>query len=128
MSLLAFANLCVSLTIRHIVLHKHTHRMDYHHNFSDINAGAFIGVISALVGYFALYPSLVSRPMGSGSLGGPHVDESLHVVFDPDAHAHAHAHGAHAPAPAPSTHIRSPQSYKAKVKVGSGEDDGLDVV
>lgn len=32
--------------------------MDYHHNFSDILAGAVIGVLSGFLGYFLYYPSL----------------------------------------------------------------------
>jgi len=32
---------------------------DYHHNFSDIVAGSFIGVLSAIYAYFLQYPSLL---------------------------------------------------------------------
>ena len=34
---------------------------DYVHNFSDINAGAAIGVSAAMIGYFINYPSLSQR-------------------------------------------------------------------
>lgn len=34
---------------------------DYHHNYSDVLAGAAIGALTAATAYFALYPSLLSR-------------------------------------------------------------------
>uniref|UniRef100_A0A7S2RYR7 Phosphatidic acid phosphatase type 2/haloperoxidase domain-containing protein n=1 Tax=Mucochytrium quahogii TaxID=96639 RepID=A0A7S2RYR7_9STRA len=43
--------------------------VDYAHDFSDVNAGAVIGLVSAFIGYFLCYPSLMDdhchmpRPM-----------------------------------------------------------------
>ncbi len=37
---------------------------DYAHDFSDVNAGAFIGVFAALVGYFCNYPSVTHSSCG----------------------------------------------------------------
>lgn len=34
---------------------------DYHHNYSDVLAGAAVGAAAAAAAYFALYPSLLSR-------------------------------------------------------------------
>jgi len=35
-----------------------TRTRDYMHNFSDINAGAIIGILSSILAYFTVYPSL----------------------------------------------------------------------
>ena len=37
---------------------EHSRTRDYVHNFSDINAGAGIGLSGALIGYYVNYPSL----------------------------------------------------------------------
>lgn len=42
-----------------------TRTRDYYHNFSDIIAGSDIGIIAALIGYFCVYPSLLSKKAGS---------------------------------------------------------------
>lgn len=62
--------------------------MDYHHNFSDINAGMAIGMISACAGYFACYPALtdgVSR--SAAGVGAPRI----HVLFFSQDEAQASA-------------------------------------
>jgi len=38
--------------------------MDYHHNFSDINAGAFIGMVTAVFGYHLNYPPVWAKTCG----------------------------------------------------------------
>lgn len=41
-----------------------TRTRDYYHNFSDIIAGSDLGIISALIGYFCVFPSLLSKKAG----------------------------------------------------------------
>ena len=52
--------------------------MDYHHNFSDINAGMAIGIISACIGYFACYPALTDDVgRNCAGVGAPRI----HALF-----------------------------------------------
>ena len=41
-----------------------TRTRDYYHNFSDIIAGSDLGIIAAIIGYFCVYPSLLSKKSG----------------------------------------------------------------
>lgn len=42
-----------------------TRTRDYYHNFSDIIAGSDLGIIAAIIGYFCVYPSLLSKKSGT---------------------------------------------------------------
>lgn len=49
---------------------------DYHHNYSDVLAGAAVGTLAAAAAYFALYPSLLARDCAAPkSLRGDDDDE-----------------------------------------------------
>lgn len=57
-----------------------TRTRDYYHNFSDIIAGSDIGIISALIGYFCMFPSLLSKKADTPKVRGtikPTSSESL---------------------------------------------------